>query len=446
MSPRLYLLATVLLVGVAVADTPAPVIPGTPAGYALGQWLDAFNSADRERIASFAAAHAPWWTLERAMNLRARTGGYELLSIEESGPQWIIFRAREKAEPQEVIGRLVVESDTPWLVVHSGKPSVISWLSLEGVAPGTEVANTLAAAERDRVLEGAAKLLDERYVFPDVGEKMAAALRNAEKRGTYRAITDGQIFAWRVSDELWAIAHDGHLGVRFSQEVLPPEEPGEVPETGPGARQRLLASNCGFEKAEHLAPNIGYLKFNEFAPPEICAGTAAAAMNFVADSDALILDLRDNHGGGAMVQFIASYLFAESTHLMDTYNRPDNATEEGWTLPYVPGRKFVGKPVFVLTSKRTFSAAEAFCYALKTLKRATLVGETTGGGAHPMEPDRLNDHFLINVPTGRSISPITKTNWEGIGVEPDVKVPAEDALTEALQRARELKPGTPPAS
>ncbi len=443
--PRLYLLAMVLLAGVAVADAPAPLIPATPAGHALGQWLEAFNSADRERIESFATAHAPWWTLDRAMNLRARTGGYELLSIEESNPRWIIFRAREQARPQEVIGRLVVESDTPWLAVHSGKPSVISWLSLEGVAPGTRVAITLAAAERDRVLASAAKLLDERYVFPDVGERMAAALRRAEKRGTYQAITDGQIFAWRVSDDLWAIAHDGHLGVRFSQDVLPPEEPGEVPGTGPAARQRLLAGNCGFEKAEHLAPNIAYLKFNEFAPPEICAGTAAAAMNFVADSDALILDLRDNHGGGAMVQFIASYLFAEPTHLMDTYKRPDNATEEDWTLPYVPGRKFIAKPVFVLTSKRTFSAAEAFCYALKTLKRATLVGETTGGGAHPMEPDRIDDHFLITVPTGRSISPITKTDWEGSGVEPDVKVPAADALTEALKRARALEPGAPPA-
>ena len=102
----------------------------------------------------------------------------------------------------------------------------------------------------------------------------------------------------------------------------------------------------------------------------------------------------------------------------------------------VLGKRFVDKPVFVLTSKATFSAAEGFSYALKNLKRATLIGETTGGGAHPVEPHRIDDNFFIIVPSGRSISPITKTDWEGTGVEPDVKVPAASALDEALKRAR----------
>ena len=137
-----------------------------------------------------------------------------------------------------------------------------------------------------------------------------------------------------------------------------------------------------------------------------------------------------------MVTLIASYLFAEPTHLNDIYNRKENSTTQFWTSSYVPGRNFIGKPLYVLTSKQTFSAAEDLSYALKNLKRATLIGETTGGGAHPIEPRRIDDHFLMIVPSARSISPITKTDWEGTGVKPDLELPAAEALTEALKRAR----------
>jgi C-terminal processing protease CtpA/Prc len=285
------------------------------------------------------------------------------------------------------------------------------------------------------VIGSVAKLIEEFYVFPDLAKSMSAVLRIREKRGAYRKIAEGDLLAVRLTDDLLAVGHDKHLSVRFSSEILPPDDIAKP--TDPLVRERLASSNCGFEKAEHLAPNIGYLKFNFFADPEICASTAAAAMNFLADSDALILDVRDNHGGmGGMVEFISSYLFAESTHLDDVYRRRENATYESWTLAYVPGKKFVDKPVLVLTSKRTFSAAEDLCYALKNLKRATLIGETTGGGAHPVDPHRIDDHFSIIVPSGRSISPITKTDWEGTGVEPDIKVHAAAALDEALRRAR----------
>jgi retinol-binding protein 3 len=417
-----------VLPGLALADAAPPSIPDTPAGHALSGWLDAFNSGDGARIDSFDATHLPRLSHDQAMGAFADSRGYELESVEKSGRLWIIVRAKERANPKEVIVRLAV---------HPDNPAVIWWLSFEDLSPGAEAEQiALDGAERDRVLESAAKLLDEFYVFPNVGKKMAATLRKAQNRHTYRAITDGQIFAWRLSDDLWATFHDGHLGVRFSREVLPPEGPRPRTQTSQAA-QRLLDSNCSFEWAEHLPPNIGYLKFDEFSDPTICAPTAAAAMSFLANSDALVIDLRENHGGAAeMVAFIASYLFARPTHLNDIYWRKANATEQAWTLPYVPGAKFIDKPVFVLTSKQTFSAAEDFCYALKNLKRATLIGETTGGGAHPVAGYRIDDHFSITVPVGRSISPITKTDWEGIGVEPDVKVPAADALDEALRRAR----------
>jgi C-terminal processing protease CtpA/Prc len=140
-----------------------------------------------------------------------------------------------------------------------------------------------------------------------------------------------------------------------------------------------------------------------------------------------------------MVALIYTYLFAEPTHLNDLWQRKDNTTQQYWTLPYVPGKRLDGKPVYVLTSKQTFSGAEEFCYNLKNLKRATLVGETTGGGAHPVSGHRIDEHFIIGVPFARAINPISKTNWEGTGVEPDVKVSAAEALTTAERMAHERK-------
>jgi C-terminal processing protease CtpA/Prc len=167
-------------------------------------------------------------------------------------------------------------------------------------------------------------------------------------------------------------------------------------------------------------------------------------MNFLANTDALIVDLRRNGGGDpAMVALISSYLFAgETVHLNDLYWREGDSTRQWWTLPYVPGRRFGDKkPVYVLTAKRTFSAAEEFTYNLKNLKRATIVGETTGGGAHPGGGRRINNHFGVWVPTGRAINPYSKTNWEGTGVTPDIDVPADHALkvayVDALKKVQE---------
>ena len=216
---------------------------------------------------------------------------------------------------------------------------------------------------------------------------------------------------------------------------MPDEPPPARPHPDP---QVLAARNCGFEKAEHYSPNIGYLKINWFDDPEYCAATAMAAMNFLADSEALIFDLRENHGGAPqMSALVSSYLFDERTHLEDIYDRRQNSTEQLWTFPYLPGKKFTGKPIFVLTSSRTFSAGEQFSYDVKMLKRATLIGETTGGGAHPMSPHRIADHFVMRVPFGRFINPVSKTDWERTGVEPDVKVSAAEVLDAAKKLATE---------
>jgi C-terminal processing protease CtpA/Prc len=161
-------------------------------------------------------------------------------------------------------------------------------------------------------------------------------------------------------------------------------------------------------------------------------------MNFLANVDAIVFDLRDNGGGHpAMIALISTYLFDQPTHLNDIWTRKTGATQQYWTLPVVPGKRLAAAPAFVLTSSRTFSGAEEFSYNLKNLKRATIVGETTGGGAHPVRGERIDDRFVIGVPFARAINPITLTNWEGIGVVPDVKVAAADALTTAQKLATE---------
>ena len=229
------------------------------------------------------------------------------------------------------------------------------------------------------------------------------------------------------------MSHDKHLGVNFSPVRIPPERQGAASaEDEAQYRKQMERMNCGFVKVEILSGNVGYLKFNMFANPDVCGATATAAMNFLAHVDAIIFDLRENGGGDPrMIALISTYLFADATHLNDLYNRKEDATTQYWTLPYVAGNRLSGKPAFVLTSAHTFSGAEEFSCNLKNLKRATIVGETTGGGAHPVSGHRIDDHFMIGVPFARAVSPVTKTNWEGTGVEPDVKVKAAEALETA---------------
>jgi retinol-binding protein 3 len=407
----------------AVAFASAPSIPNTPAGDALRAWLAAYNSDDRAQIESFDQAHAPWLNPDEIMQDRTRTGGYDLLSVAGSGDFWILFRARERTTSMEVIGSLVVRSYQPGHVTL-----------LSAVPAGTYSKDLrLDEAERDRVIEGAVKLLDEYYLYPDVAKRVSAKLEALRRHGEYQGITDGEIFAVRLGDDLVASSGDKHLGVDFFPRRAPALQAARDP-------QWLAATNCGFATADHLPSNIGYLDLTAFDDPEYCTRTAIAAMNFLADSDALIIDLRHSHGGAPrMAALIASYLFDERTHFDDIDYPGKHHAEHLWTIPNLPGEKFTGKPVFILTASSTFSAGEEFAYDLQSLKRAIVVGETTGGGAHVMAPHRIDDHFYIRIPFARFVNPITGTDWEGTGVEPNVKVSAAEALTVAEKlAAREI--------
>jgi hypothetical protein len=305
----------------------------------------------------------------------------------------------------------------------------------------------LTPALRTEVIEGALKRLNSAYVFPETAKKMAAAIRDRLAKKEYDGITSSRALASKLTADLQAVSNDKHLRVSFSAEPLPKflrREP--TPKEREEMRQFAAQRNFGFEKVERLSGNIGYLDLRGFMPANLAGDTAAAAMNFLANTDAMIIDLRNNGGGApAMVALLCTYLFPDddTVHLNDLYFRPSNETRQWWTLPYVSGKRYVKKTVYLLTSKRTFSAAEEFCYNLKNLKRVTIVGETTGGGAHPGGPQPINEHFTVWVPSGRAINPISKTNWEATGVKPDIEVVADLALTTAqLDALKKIKPST----
>jgi len=288
------------------------------------------------------------------------------------------------------------------------------------------------------------KDLKQMYVFPDVGDKVAQMLEGRQGRGAYSAITGAKEFSELLNTEMSDIAHDQHLHVIYSSQTIPPvPPPGAQPQ--PPDPQRLLQlkkANYAFQEVKRLNGNIGYLKMTAFLDPELAGPTVAAAMTFLANTDALVIDLRENGGGdAAMGALFASYFFSgeHPVHLTDLEWRKEGTREytltQWWVLPYVPGPRYVDKEVYVLTSHGTPSAAEAFAYDLQTQKRATIVGETTWGGANPGHVMRLGDHFEVFMPGGHAVNPITKTNWEGVGVKPDVAVPQEDALKVAQETA-----------
>lgn len=304
-----------------------------------------------------------------------------------------------------------------------------------GVAQPEQPDLTIDAATRTKVIDGVLKRLNDSYVFPDIAKKMETSIRERVDKREYDQLTSAKEFAKKLTEDLQAVSKDKHLRIRYSHRPIPERGPRREPtaEEREERKRELNWMNHGFTKVERLRGNLGYLEFLNFADEELGADTVAAAMNFVNGTDALIIDMRSNGGGNpAMVALVCSYLFGpEPVHLNDLYWREGNRTDEFWTRKEVAGKRYLNKDVYVLTSKRTFSGAEEFSYNLKNLKRATIIGETTGGGAHPGGGFRISENFGMFVPTGRAISPITKTNWEGTGVTPDVAVPAEQALVVA---------------
>ncbi|MBV6652664.1 MAG: S41 family peptidase [Mameliella sp.] len=317
-------------------------------------------------------------------------------------------------------------------------------LSLPFLSFGQEEPAPLTAEERKEVIDSISTILDRSYVFPDIGKQIAEHLRSREGTGAYAAIDSPVELAQILTEDVRAINNDLHLRVGFNPRLIADWRSTESPEDSIAfvERQRRASqqNNYGFKEVKILDGNIGYLSLSDFYHVDEAAGaTAEAAMNFLSNADALIIDLRQNGGGSpSMIQLISSYLFGTNpVHLNTFYYRPQDEYSQTWTLPYVPGTRRPDMDVYILTSSRTFSAAEEFSYNLRNLERATLVGEVTGGGAHPGGTQIATDRFTVWVPTGRAINPITKTNREGTGVKPHIEVPADDALMTARIKAIE---------
>ena len=293
----------------------------------------------------------------------------------------------------------------------------------------------MTASSRQQLINNLSKEVNNSYVFPAIAKKVEASLQEKQKRGAFETITSARQLSVVLSNELQAITKDRHLRVMYSEAVIADRKSYDErsPEEAASYLTMMRLNNFGLEKIERLPFNIGYLDLARFARARKAAETLAAAMTLVGHTDALIIDLRNNGGGdAAAVTLLAGYFFDKRVQLNDFYYREGNRTEQRWSANVVPGLHYgATKPVYILTSKDTFSAAEDFTYALKNLKRATVIGETTGGGANQGDNKRLLPNFSVFVPLGRAISPITKTNWEGVGVTPDISVCAKDALTTA---------------
>lgn len=287
------------------------------------------------------------------------------------------------------------------------------------------------AAMRKGVVDAVIAKITATYVFPAKVPAIAKALRSGLS-GKYRALSDPQAFANAVNADLEAVANDRHMRLLWSPDPLPPlPDPAHVDPAMEKAQSEFMARhNYAIRDAKVLDGNIGYLKINGFLPPEEAGPTLSAAMAFLKNSDALIIDLRDNGGGDPDgVALLVSYLEPRDT-LINTFHRRDKPVDDQiWTAPYVPGGRWsTDKPVYVLTSADTASGAEEFAYDMQQLKRGTVVGAVTWGGANPGAMVPIDDHFAIFVPNGSAVNPISKTNWEGVGVKPDVAADRAKAL------------------
>lgn len=309
----------------------------------------------------------------------------------------------------------------------------------------------LEDAQRKAVLDAVINTLDQ-YVFPEVAEQLKADIRQRLDQQGYEAISGGEQLAQVLTLQLQELSGDRQLKVHFSPQPLPDLTPDETPSPAALEAEKYQSSlrNFDINRVERLRGNVGYLELYGFEPPDFAGAVMEAAMQFIAHTQALIIDVRHNRGGSpAMVALLCSYLLPAypPVHLNDLYWRPDNSTRQWWTIPHLNAPRYLDRPVYVLTSQETFSAAEEFVYNLQVLKRAVIVGEHTAGGANPGRGYRLQDHFWMFVPTGQSINPVTQENWAKTGIVPDVKVPAELTLLTAhlmaLNKLLETEPSGP---
>ncbi len=438
MSLRTAIVCTLLASSAGASGAPVnkSTMPDTVAGKRATALITAFNTGDEEAIRNFEINHRAASMSRRRplddrvarwMNYHTEWGKLEVRNVLSSGENDILV----VVEPKRAGGWVHLAFE-----LEAEPPHRLSGIRIEGpVDPKSSAAGNKRLDDdlRARVVNRIAEELIQGYVFEDVALAMAEDIRNRLATGEYDAIDYSYQFAQRLTKDLRAICHDKHLRV---DQRIPVTRRGERASRGSRLAPRPQ-NNYGFVKVEILPGNVGYIKFNQFEGASEARPTAAAAMAFVANTDALIFDLTENGGGSPnMINFLCGYLFDERVHINTFQNRAFGIVSHTYSEEDVPGKHYgQDKPVYVLTSGYTFSGAEEFSYDLKHLGRATIVGETTGGGAHTVGFQTLNKYFTLKIPQGRAVNPITKTNWEGVGVIPHVEVPSDQAKEKAHQLA-----------
>ncbi|HEV8128596.1 MAG TPA: S41 family peptidase [Candidatus Eisenbacteria bacterium] len=297
------------------------------------------------------------------------------------------------------------------------------------------------ASARKLAIESLVTRIDEYYPIPEVRKRLTTELRRRSKAGAYDRVTSAKEFRTRLTSELRELSHDEHFNVEYFVRPRPfPEQEKEKESADPNSSRELIAGvhNQGFDALERLPGNVGYMRLRTFEEPGSTGKVIAAAMDFLSRTDAMIIDLRYNKGGyGETGALLASYFLSEATELSEAKSK--DGVKQKWSYTFVPGAKYLDKPVYVLMSKTTFSAPEAFAYDLQALKRVIVVGEVSRGGANPSVQVLLSDRFGAIIPWAVTRNPITNTSWDGKGVTPDIPATSDQALDVAhLAAARAI--------
>ncbi|MBW1294178.1 S41 family peptidase [Aquimarina litoralis] len=304
--------------------------------------------------------------------------------------------------------------------------------------------------EKYKVIQRIKVLIDSNYVFVDKAKLINNSIDSLDASGKYDAIKDYKAFAGVLTNDLVAISKDKHFVIQYRPELIKSRRESrkrqQITENNDETESQeeeidldlwyAQKENFGFEKVEILDGNIGYIKLNFFHFLEWVQPTIDASMRFVANTDALIIDLRDNGGGYRSDSYIGSYFFDEKSTLWNTsYDRSKDLTENRYTYENVNGNRYLNKPIYILVGEKSFSRAEGFAYCMKHFNKAIIVGQTTPGAAHGINFLEMDDNFMIQVPVERNIHPVTKTDWEGIGVIPHIKTSKEESFNVAYTKA-----------
>jgi C-terminal processing protease CtpA/Prc len=293
--------------------------------------------------------------------------------------------------------------------------------------------------ETPLLVEALVGRLEEAYVFPERAARAAHVLRARIAAGGYGE-AQGPELCELISADLLEATNDKHLRLLWHESL---ESSRDEAELVAALRQQFRLESYGLSRVERLPGNIGLIELTIIPPAAEAAPAIAAAMELVTHTYALILDLRETRGGSPDgVAFLCSYFLPDGdVHLTDVIEGPRGPTRQYWTSAYLPGRRYIGRPVHVLTSASTFSGGEELAYDLQALGRATIVGERTRGGAHPSAVVSLTEQIELRLPVARALNPVTGSNWEGVGVEPDVPAASADALETARRRSLDAVAG-----